>query len=97
MANVKKESSSNGGGMFSGIVIIACIFVGWLIWNFIMGAGSNFEGNVNTGHPLPGNYLAMVYKGGPIVPVLMGLLLMVIVFSFERFRVILTGIAAALA
>ena len=30
----------------------------------------------------------MVYKGGPIVPVLMGLLLMVIVFSFERYMVI---------
>jgi biopolymer transport protein ExbB len=30
----------------------------------------------------------MVYKGGPIVPVLMGLLLMVIVFSVERFMVI---------
>lgn len=88
MANAKKESGSNGGGMFSGIVIVLCIFVGWLIWNFIMGAGSNFEGGVNTGHPLPGNYLAMVYKGGPIVPVLMGLLLMVIVFSFERYFVI---------
>ena len=88
MANVKKEKGSNGGGMFSGIVIVLCIFVGWLIWQFIMGAGSNFEGGVNTGHPLPGNYLAMVYKGGPIVPVLMGLLLMVIVFSFERYFVI---------
>lgn len=87
MANVKKESS-NAGGMFSGIVIAGCILVGWLIWNFIMGNGSNFEGGVNTGHPLPGNYLAMVYKGGPIVPVLMGLLLMVIVFSFERYIVI---------
>ena len=88
MANVKKEKGSNGGGMFSGIVILGCILIGWIIWNFIMGAGSNFEGGVNTGHPLPGNYLAMVYKGGPIVPVLMGLLLMVIVFSFERFFVI---------
>jgi biopolymer transport protein ExbB len=38
---------------------------------------------VNTGQ-LPGNMLAMVYKGGPIVPVLLGLLLMVVVFSFER-------------
>ena len=84
----KKESGSNGGNMFSGLVIVLCIFIGWLIWNFIMGAGSNFEGGVNTGHPLPNNYLAMVYKGGPIVPVLMGLLLMVIVFSFERFFVI---------
>ena len=88
MANVKKESSTNAGGMFSGIVIVACIFVGWIIWNFIMGNGSNFEGGVNTGHPLPGNYLAMVYKGGAVVPVLMGLFLMVIVFSIERYLVI---------
>jgi biopolymer transport protein ExbB len=28
--------------------------------------------------------MLMVYKGGPIVPVLLGLLLMVVVFSFER-------------
>lgn len=90
MANVKakKESTSNGGGMVSGIIIASCVFVGWLVWNFVMGDGANFEGGVNTGHPLPGNYLAMVYKGGPIVPVLMGLLLMVIVFSFERYMVI---------
>lgn len=84
----KKDGGSNGGNMFSGLVIVACVFVGWLIWQFIMGAGSNFENGVNTGHPLPGNYLAMVYKGGPIVPVLMGLLLMVVVFSIERFMVI---------
>jgi biopolymer transport protein ExbB len=45
--------------MISGIIIVAC--VGWLIWNFIMGNGANFEGGVNTGH-LPGNMLAMVYK-----------------------------------
>jgi biopolymer transport protein ExbB len=88
MANVKKEKAANGGGMISGIIIVACIFVGWLIWNFIMGNGANFEGGVNTGHPLPGNMLAMVYKGGPIVPVLLGLLLMVVVFSFERYAVI---------
>ena len=88
MANVKKEKGSGLGGSISLIIIVACIFAGWVIWNFIMGDGANFEGGVNTGHPLPGNYLAMVYKGGPIVPVLMGLLLMVIVFSFERFSVI---------
>ena len=88
MANVKKEKGSGLGGMISGIIIVACIFAGWLIWTFIMGDGANFEGGVNTGHPLPGNYLAMVYKGGPIVPVLMGLLLMVVVFSFERYAVI---------
>lgn len=88
MANVKKENGSKGGGMISGIIIVACVFVGWIVWNFIMGNGANFEGGVNTGHPIPGNYLAMVYKGGPIVPILLGCLLMVIVFSFERYAVI---------
>ena len=88
MANVKKEGGSNGGSMFSVIVIIACIIIGYLVWEFVMGAGSNFEGGVNTGHPKAGNYLAMVYKGGMIVPILMGMLLMVVVFSIERFMVI---------
>ena len=88
MANVKKENGSNGGGMITGIIILGCILVGFIVWKFIMGAGSNFEGGVNTGHPKPGNYLAMVYKGGPIVPVLLGCLLMVITFSIERFMVI---------
>jgi len=89
MANVKvkKESTSNGGGMISGIIIVACIFVGWLIWSQVMGDPSNFEGgDIEKGHPL--NTLGQVYKGGFIVPVLLGMLLMVIVFSIERFFVI---------
>jgi biopolymer transport protein ExbB len=53
-----------------------------------MGDPSNFENNDPEGHPLPGNYLAMVYKGGYVVPVLMGLFLMSVVFSIERLFVI---------
>ncbi|PWA05727.1 MotA/TolQ/ExbB proton channel family protein [Flavobacterium laiguense] len=89
MANVKvkKESTSNGGGMVSGIIIVACIFVGWLIWSQVMGDAANFEGgDSEKGHPL--NTLGMVFKGGFIVPVLLGMLLMVVVFSIERFIVI---------
>nr|WP_315153279.1 MotA/TolQ/ExbB proton channel family protein [uncultured Flavobacterium sp.] len=89
MANVKvkKESTSNGGGMVSGIIIALCVFVGWLIWSQVMGDPSNFEGgDTEKGHPL--NTLGQVYKGGFIVPVLLGMLLMVIVFSIERFFVI---------
>jgi biopolymer transport protein ExbB len=62
MANVKKESTSNGGGMVSGLIIVACIGVGVLIWKFIMGNPSNFEGGNNEGHPL--NTLGQVYHGG---------------------------------
>ncbi|MES2241167.1 MAG: MotA/TolQ/ExbB proton channel family protein [Bacteroidota bacterium] len=87
MANVKKESNSKGGGMISGIIILLCVAVGIVIWKFIMGSPANFEGgNPETGHPI--NTLGQVYKGGFIVPVLLGMLLMVIVFSIERFFVI---------
>ncbi len=85
---VEKKEGSNGSSMFAVIAIIVCLLVGYLVWEFIMGMPSNFEGNDPAGHPKPGNYLAMVYKGGYVVPVLMGLLLMSIVFSFERFFVI---------
>ncbi|MES2545864.1 MAG: MotA/TolQ/ExbB proton channel family protein [Bacteroidota bacterium] len=85
--SVQAESNSNAGGMISGIIIVACVAVGWLIWKFLMGAAANFEGgDPEKGHPL--NTLGMVYKGGFIVPILLGMLLMVIVFSIERFIVI---------
>jgi biopolymer transport protein ExbB len=46
--------------------------------------------NDETTHILPktGNYGGMAYKGGFIVPILMGMLLMVFVFSIERLIVI---------
>ena len=82
----KKESS--GSSIFASLTMVFCIVIGVLLWKFVMGNPSNFEGNTSEGHPLPGNYFAMVYKGGPIVPVLIGMLLMVFVFSIERFFVI---------
>jgi biopolymer transport protein ExbB len=48
---------------FSGIVIVLSV-VGVFNMELLNGCGSNFEGGVNTGHPLQGNYLAMMYKGG---------------------------------
>jgi biopolymer transport protein ExbB len=75
--------------MISGIIIVACIFVGWNL-NFIMGNGANFEGGVNRS-PVTRKYVSNGIQGGPIVPVLLGLLLMVVVFSFERYAVISKG------
>lgn len=54
-----------------------------------MGNPIHFEGgDPENGQPLPGDYFGMVYKAGVVVPVLLGLLLMTIVFSIERFFVI---------
>jgi biopolymer transport protein ExbB len=93
MANAPKPTTANkenskGSGIFAGLAIVICIVIGWLLFLFVMGDGSNFEGGNNAGHPLPGNYFGMIYKGGYIVPFLMSMFLMVIVFSIERFFVI---------
>ena len=93
MTNVSNETvengaSSKGSNFFAGLTIVICIVIGYLVWEFVMGHPSNFENGDPEGHPLPGNYLGMVYKGGVIVPMLMGLFLMAVVFSFERFFVI---------
>ncbi len=63
------------------VIFIICI----LLYKFVLGSSSNFEGGDPNGHPLPGNYLGIVYKGGVIVPVLMACFLMVLTFSIERF------------
>lgn len=87
-ASVEQNAGSKSSNVFAGLTIVICIVIGILIWKFVMGDGSHFQGGVNTGQPLSGDYLGMVYKGGFIVPILMGLLLMTFVFSFERFFVI---------
>lgn len=63
------------------IVLVACV----LIYIFVLGNPANFEGGNSANHPLPGNYLGIVYKGGFIVPILMSLLVLVVTFSIERF------------
>lgn len=78
----KKESAFKN--FFAGIAIILVFIVALSVYLFIMGNPNNFEGGDINNHPLPGNYLGIVYKGGPIVPVLMSFLLMVITFSIER-------------
>jgi len=85
----KKQGSSSGSNLFASLAIIICFIIGYLVWKFVMGNPIHFEGgDPELGQPLPGDYFGMVYKAGVVVPVLLGLLLMTIVFSFERFFVI---------
>mgnify|MGYP000922300443 CR=1 FL=1 len=87
-------SKSNGQGnsflkaissVFASIAILVAFGVALIIYIFVMGNPANFEGGNPAGHPLPGNLLAMMYKGGWVVPVLMTTVLVVIIFVFERF------------
>ena len=70
---------------FSAAVIPVALIVGILVFKFVMGAPSNFQGNNPDNAVIPGNYFGVVYKGGFIVPILMCLLLTVITFSIERY------------
>jgi biopolymer transport protein ExbB len=71
--------------MFSYLVIPVALVIALLVFNYIMGDGSHFQGGSNENQPIPGDFLGVIYKGGFIVPILMTLLLTVITFSFERF------------
>jgi biopolymer transport protein ExbB len=85
---VKKESSSTASNLFATLVIPICIIIGICLYKFVLGQPTNFIDNNPEMGPKAGNYAGMAYKGGVIVPVLMGMLLMVITFSVERFIVI---------
>jgi biopolymer transport protein ExbB len=65
-------------------VIVLCALAGYLIYSQIMGSPVNFEGGNNAGHPIPGNYLAIIYKGGFIVPLLIAINLILLTFIVER-------------
>ena len=49
-----------------------------------MGSPVNFEGGNPKGAALPGNYMGIIYKGGPIVPILMTCVLTLLIFVIER-------------
>ncbi len=69
---------------FTLFAMVIAFIIAWLIYKYIMGNPINFEGGNPDGHPLPGNYLAMVYKGGYIVPLLITINLILIIFAVER-------------
>ena len=69
----------------AGIVIICCFILAVCIYHFLLGNPSNFMNNDPNNHPLPGNFLGTIYKGGIIVPVIQTLLLTVLALSIERY------------
>jgi len=66
------------------VIIAACLVVGFIVYYKVMGNPINFEGGNPEGHPKEGNYLAIIYKGGLIVPLLIAVNLIVLTFAVER-------------
>jgi biopolymer transport protein ExbB len=75
------ESLKSG---FAASVIIIELGIGFLIWKFVLGNPANFVGGDPSSHPLEGNFLGIFYKGGALVPLAIGMLLMVFTFAVER-------------
>ncbi|GHN01314.1 flagellar motor protein MotA [Cytophagales bacterium WSM2-2] len=87
MKTQSKSSSSLGDSLKSGfaaVVIPVEIVLAIVVYLYVLGDGGNFQGGDNHNHPLAGNYLGIIYKGGFIVPILLALLMMVITFAVER-------------
>ena len=83
----KKGGQTLGDALQSAFTLIAMILalvVAIIVYIYVMGNPVNFEGGNPDGTPLPGNYLAMIYKGGLIVPLLMAVNLILIIFAVER-------------
>ena len=79
----KRSSPNKLKSLFATIVIPLTIVASFILYLFVLGNSSNFDGGSSeNGHPL--NYMGIVYKGGIIVPVLMSFFLMVLTFSIER-------------
>ncbi|MDE5948645.1 MAG: MotA/TolQ/ExbB proton channel family protein [Prevotella sp.] len=79
------KKSTGTVGVKNAIWILAvCCVIAYCIYFFVFGHPSHFVNGDNTGHPLPGDLIGTVYKGGPVVGLIITLLLSVIALTFER-------------
>jgi biopolymer transport protein ExbB len=89
--SVQAKKSSNA---ISWLAPIFCIVAGYIIWRFLMGDQNAFVEKDGGFWPQyktlkdPHDAFHRIYTGGIIVPLLIGMLLMVITFSIERFLTI---------
>jgi biopolymer transport protein ExbB len=83
---VKKESSSSSG-IFATLAVPICIVVAILIYMIVLADPSHYKGgDVTNGEAT--DFFGIIHRGGVLVPLVMSYVLMVIVFSIERFIVI---------
>jgi biopolymer transport protein ExbB len=83
-AKKTKRESKKSRGISSFLVIIVALVLAELFYFYVLGNPANFEGGTRAGHPLNGNLLGTMFKGGFVVPIIMTLLLTVIILSVER-------------
>jgi biopolymer transport protein ExbB len=80
---MSNQKTTPGGFSFMSafVAILVAVAIGELIFYLILGDASRFDAE---GHPINGNFLGTMYKGGFIVPLLIAILIIIITFSVER-------------
>lgn len=79
-----KKTSGGFPFIVSFLAIAICLVIGILIFKFVLGDPANFDAEgPEKGHPH--NFFGIMYKGGFIVPVLLGVFFTVLTFAIERF------------
>lgn len=73
---------------FAAFVMPLALILGYIIYTYILGSPSNFEGGNSANQPLPENYLGTIYKGGSIVILLLAFIILVFTYAIERFIII---------
>lgn len=67
------------------IVIPVSIVIAYFIYYNLLGDPANFVGNNPANEPLKNNYLGVIYKGGPIVILLISFQIILLTYIIERF------------
>jgi len=80
-----KRVGKKSRGVSAGIVIVFCFIVAILIYFYVFGRPEHFVNGDPKNHPLQGNLLGTIYKGGLTVIMIITLLLTVLVLSVERY------------
>jgi len=88
-------------GLNATITIAVTLLIGIAIYLFVLGSPSNFQAdpafsgeasvafaNIDTKKLHPESFMGIIYMGGQIVPILITFMLIVIVFSFERYFIL---------
>lgn len=70
--------------IFNILVVTIAVVVGMGIWWFVMGDPSGFKDGATRHEPLPGNILATIHTGGPLVGILLAFVIIAITFVIER-------------
>ena len=84
------------GGLNPSLILPILLVIGYLIYYFVLGNPGNFKADprltgatvgfsgVETKELHPDGFMGIIFMGGPIVPILISFMIIVIVFSIER-------------